>query len=85
MTRLVNTRSGECEILGRSITSFSRKHNVCANDIWKLLKGHKINVKGWMLSKTVELTQESLADSCAEKLSAQSKLARRALLPNDSQ
>lgn len=61
-TVLVNLHTGQREMLGTAITSFAARHNVCGNDICKLLNGHKIAVKGWVLEKTFKLTQAAIAD-----------------------
>jgi hypothetical protein len=61
-TVLVNTRTGQRERLGQSIKSFAERHDVCGNDLCKLLNGHKIAVKGWVLEKTWNLTHGAIAD-----------------------
>lgn len=61
-TLLINTRTGQRERLGHSIKSFAERHDVCGNDICKLLNGHKIAVKGWVLEKTWKLTHGPIAD-----------------------
>lgn len=61
-TVLVNTRTGLRQRLGHSIKSFAERHDVCGNDLCKLLNGHKISVKGWVLEKTWNLTHGDIAD-----------------------
>lgn len=61
-TVLVHSLTGQRERLGRSIRSFAERHDVCANDLSKLLNGYKIAVKGWMLEKTWDLTHGRIAD-----------------------
>lgn len=63
LTKLVNTRTGESAILGASITGFARQHDLCDNEVWKLVNGRKIAYRGWMLQKSFDLANEYLAES----------------------
>lgn len=56
-TVLRNIRTNERAIVGKSITSFAAHHNVCMNDIWKVVNGEKLASKGWALEASVELAQ----------------------------
>jgi len=61
LTVLVNPKEGKRDIIGQSVTSFARKHGLCANEVYKLLLGRKILYRGWMLEQTHKLTQKPIA------------------------
>ena len=54
-TVLRNIRTNERAIVGKSITSFAAHHDVCMNDVWKVVNGEKLAAKGWVLEKSLEL------------------------------
>ena len=54
-TRLVNTKTGQSEIVGPSAKAIAKRIGVCYNDLVKLLNGHKIMVKGWAMEQTLRL------------------------------
>ena len=62
LTRLVHRPTGTTTILGPSITRFARQHDLCENEVWKLVNGHKIQYRGWTLQKSVDLVSEYLAE-----------------------
>jgi hypothetical protein len=61
-TVLRNIRTNERAIVGKSLTSFAERHNVCANDLWKVVNGRKLAAKGWVLESSVKLAHGGLAD-----------------------
>jgi hypothetical protein len=44
-TVLVNIHSGKCDIVGRSIQAFTRKHHVSSNDIWQVVNAYKLTTR----------------------------------------
>jgi hypothetical protein len=62
-TVLVNFRLGKREILGQTVTAFAAKHQLCKNELYKLINGRKIMYRGWMLERTHNLAQGTVADS----------------------
>lgn len=56
-TVLHNLRTHERALVGKSLTSFATHHDVCMNDIWKIVNGEKLAAKGWVLEKSLELAQ----------------------------
>jgi hypothetical protein len=62
-TTLINTRTNERCVLGPSVTSCARDHNLCTGDLYKLINHRKVCYKGWMLESTLKLTQGGVADA----------------------
>ncbi len=54
MTKLVNTKTKETFVLGRSVKHFAKEHGLCFNELSKLVNGHKLMYRGWCLQKTLE-------------------------------
>lgn len=54
MTKLVNTKTRETFVLGRSVKNFAKEHDLCLNELSKLVNGHKILYRGWCLQKTLD-------------------------------
>ena len=53
LTKLVNLRTGEECILGQSIRAFAKNHDLCMNELWKLVNGYgKIAYRGWVTQAT---------------------------------
>jgi hypothetical protein len=62
-TTLVNTKTGQKCLLGRSVKHFARQHGLCFNELSKLINHRKILYRGWCLEKTLELASGNLADA----------------------
>jgi len=69
LTRLVHRPTGSTEILGSSITHFARRHDLCENEVWKLVNGLKIQYRGWILQKSLDAVNLGLADDPVENYS----------------
>ena len=63
MTVLVNMKTNERFVLGRSVKAFAREHNLCFNELSKLVNGHKILYRGFCLAKTLNVAHSNLACS----------------------
>jgi hypothetical protein len=63
LTVLVNTLTGERCILGQAVTRFAKAHGLCLSELSKLVNGHKLCYKGWILESTLKLTQGHVADA----------------------
>jgi len=61
LRRLVNTITGEVKTLGISANAFARDHGLCENELWKLLRGHKVAYRHWVTESTYLATQTHLA------------------------
>jgi hypothetical protein len=62
MTVLINTQTGERSILGPSVKKFATDHGLCFNELSKLVNGHKLMYRGWVLEKTLNLANGHVAD-----------------------
>jgi len=60
-TVLVNTKTGERKILGRSIAQFARDNHLCMNELWRLMNGRKIVYRSWTLEKSILAAGSGLA------------------------
>ena len=56
-TALVNTHTEQKCIIGPSVTSFCRAHNLSTGHVHKLLAGEKLFYRGWCLASVLDLTQ----------------------------
>ena len=61
LRKLVNTITGEVKTLGISANAFARNHGLCENELWKLLRGHKVAYRHWVTERTYMMTQTHLA------------------------
>ena len=55
-TELVHS-SGKRAIIGPSVTSFCRAHNLSTGHVHKLLAGQKLLYRGWCLAATLDIAQ----------------------------
>jgi hypothetical protein len=59
---LVNPREGKREILGPTITAFSRAHGLCESEVYKLINcPGKLMYRGWCLESTHQLAHSAVA------------------------
>ncbi len=63
LTVLVNTVTSEQTTLGSSLKEFADKHNLCMNEVCKLVNGKRIRYRNWMLKKTYDKTFGSITDT----------------------
>ena len=61
-TVLHDTKSEQDYVLGANMKTFAKAHNICYNDLSKLLTGRRIACKGYVLRKTWEMTQIDTAE-----------------------
>lgn len=60
-TALVNTKTGEKKWLGPSVKKFARDHGLCFNELSKLVNGHSLQYRSWVLQKTLDAADGYLA------------------------
>jgi hypothetical protein len=56
-SRLINTKTGQSEILGQSVKGFAERHGLCMSELSKLINGRKVMYRDWCLSETLELSR----------------------------
>ena len=56
-TVLVNTVDGTRHTLGQTVSGFARAHNLCVNELYKLINGRKWMYRHWCLEKTLQLIE----------------------------
>jgi len=71
LTELVNTRTGQRQLLGRSLKRFAAEHGICKSELHKLVCRRKIAIRDWMLTSTADLlAQVAVAERAEEKAGA---------------
>jgi Mor family transcriptional regulator len=61
MTEFVNSKTGERFRIGKAVAEFCRKHGLAKNDVYKVVNGRILSLKGWMLASTYDIARESIA------------------------
>jgi hypothetical protein len=61
LTPLINVKNGTREVLGESVTGFARRHNLCKNEVYRLINGRSICYRGWMIENSYQLAQTAAA------------------------
>jgi len=56
-TVLVNSKDGTRHTLGQTVSGFARAHNLCANELYKLINGRKWMYRHFCLEKTLQLVE----------------------------
>ena len=55
LTKLVNLRSGETSMIGKSLAQFSRDHHLCRASLSELLNGRVLHYRDFVLAKSLAL------------------------------
>lgn len=62
LLKLINIYTGETDIIGMSVSSFAKRHNLCHDEVHALLSKRKLCYRGWMLNSTYNKAYSVVAD-----------------------
>jgi hypothetical protein len=62
-TVLVNSKDGTRQNIGQTVSGFARAHNLCKNELYKLINGRKFMYRHWCLETTLQLAHSKIADA----------------------
>jgi hypothetical protein len=77
LTRVLNTKTGESAIIGRSIKQFADEHGLSFHDLGQLINGRIISYRGWVLEKTWDLVGGSVPHDIFTEWAGDSLKSRR--------